>query len=260
MKNKTKKQLLREIEDLKEKYGIIEKEFLYAQKFESIAILAGGIAHDFNNILTGILGNISLAKLYAEEQSNVIEKLTEAERSVIRAKDLTHQILSFSGSGKPLKKIMTVSELIRDSASFAVRGSNVRCEFMLRDDMLAVEIDQVQFNQALQNIIINALQAMPEGGTITIIGENIDVSEGNSIKLPEGRYVRISIRDTGAGIPEEHLQKIFDPCFTTKKRGSGFGLSIAYSIIRNHQGHISVESRIGEGTILHIYLPAAGAA
>lgn len=235
----------------------MEEELLKADKLGSLGILAGGIAHDFNNVLTAILGNITLAKMYAKPGDRVYERLTEAEKASLQAKDLTQQLLTFSRGGAPIKKIIPVSELLKDAALFALSGSNVRCEFTIPDDLWPVEIDEGQISQVINNLIINASQAMPEGGIIKIRAENMVVDAGQGLPLKEGRYVKISTEDQGIGILKEHLSKIFDPYFTTKRKGSGLGLTAAYSTIKKHNGYIDVKSKLGVGTTFFIYLPAS---
>jgi PAS domain S-box-containing protein len=234
----------------------MEEELVKAQKLESVSILAGGIAHDFNNILTAILGNISLGKMYDDlEKKN--SRLADAERACMQAKNLTQQLLTFSRGGAPIKKVSSMVELLKASATLALRGSNVRCEFSVPNDLWPAEVDQGQMNQVMSNIIINADQAMPDGGMITMQGENSIIEAEHGLPLQPGSYVEISIADQGIGIPEDGLPRIFDPYFTTKQTGSGLGLAVAYSIIRKHNGHISVESQTGVGTTFHIYLPAS---
>jgi PAS domain S-box-containing protein len=241
----------------------IEEELLRAQKLESLGVLAGGIAHDFNNLLTAILGNISLVKLYGNPEGKEYKRLTEAEKASLRARDLTQQLLTFSKGGAPVKKVTFIKELIRESASFAQRGSNVKCEFSIAENLWPLEVDEGQISQVINNLVINAQQAMPQGGVIKIIAENVSRGEQtihlgstvNGIQLKEGKYVRIMVEDHGIGILEEHLSKIFDPYFTTKQKGSGLGLAVTYSIIKNHDGYIGVESKLGVGTKLHIYIP-----
>ncbi|HSE83282.1 MAG TPA: response regulator [Thermodesulfobacteriota bacterium] len=233
----------------------IEEERLKIQKLESISTLAGGIAHDFNNMLTAILGNISLAKIRQNPEEKAYKRLIEAEKACLRASDLTQQLLTFSRGGAPVKKEAFIGELISETASFALRGSNVGCEFSIAEDLWPVEVDEGQINQVVHNLVINAEQAMPQGGVIKIKAENVAFDAQEGIPLREGRYVRITVEDEGIGIPQEYLSKIFDPYFTTKQKGSGLGLAVVYSIIKNHNGYIQVESEVGVGTKFYIYLP-----
>ncbi|MBL7067064.1 MAG: PAS domain S-box protein [Candidatus Marinimicrobia bacterium] len=235
----------------------IEKEAHRNQNLESIGILAGGIAHDFNNILTIILGNITLSKMYANPEDKVYKRLVEAEKGAMRAKDLTQQLLTFSKGGAPVKEASSVAEFLKESAAFALSGSNVKCIFSIPDDIWAVEIDKGQINQVFNNLVMNADQAMPEGGIIKISAENITITPENVLPLQQGQYIKFSFEDHGIGIPAHHLDKIFDPYFSTKTKGSGLGLASAYSIIRNHNGLITVESGLGAGTTFYIYLPAS---
>jgi len=233
----------------------MEEELLKTQKLESIGILASGIAHDFNNILTAILGNVSLAKMHWHPRE-VIERLTDVERALVRAKELTQQLLTFSKDRAPTVKTTSIARLLKESASFALSGSRAKCEFSLPGDLWVVEIDEGQISQVIDNIVINADQAMPEGGIVKVVAENVVIGTEDFLPLKAGNYVKVSIEDRGIGIPEENLQKIFDPYFTTKQKGSGLGLAVSHSIIKNHNGHIAVESRLGIGSTFHIYLPA----
>jgi PAS domain S-box-containing protein len=235
----------------------LEEELEKADKLESLGVLAGGIAHDFNNLLTGIMGNISLAIRRAEHGGDFLERLVEAEKASFRAKDLTQQLLTFARGGAPIKKLAAISSIVRDSATFALRGSNVLCQFSLPDDLWPVEIDEGQISQVLTKVVINADEAMPEGGTVKITAENTVIRAKRDLPLPRGKYLRISIKDTGIGIPEEHAKKLFEPYFTTKQKGRGLGLATAYSIIKKHGGHITASSKLGKGTTFDIYLPAS---
>jgi signal transduction histidine kinase/ActR/RegA family two-component response regulator len=235
------------------------EEILRVQKLESIGLLAGGIAHDFNNLLTALLGNISLAKTYAASDGKVIAKLEAAEKASYRARELTKQLLTFSRGGAPVKKVMNINELVRDSSMFSLRGANVRCNFMLPDDLWPVEVDPGQISQVVNNLIINADQAMPEGGIINVSTENVSLAPGNPMLVAPGQYVRIAFADQGHGIDPEDLPRIFDPFYTTKHKGSGLGLTTSFSIIKNHAGHITVESGSGSGTKFLVYLPASEA-
>jgi len=235
----------------------LEEERQQVEKLESIGTLAGGIAHNFNNLLTGILGNITLAQRYVEPGSQAADRLLEAEKASLRAKDLTQQLLTFSTGGAPVKKTASIAELLQESATFALRGSKVRCEFSLPDDLWPVEVDEGQMSQVITNLILNADQAMPGGGTINIRAENTVIKGKRDLPLPKGNYIKITVKDQGIGIPKKHLAKIFDPYFTTKQKGSGLGLATTYSIIKNHEGYITVESEVGVGTTFHIQLPAS---
>ncbi len=234
----------------------IEQGIMRAQKLESIAVLAGGIAHDFNNLLTGVLGNISLARMYTDPDK-VSERLLEAEKASLRGEELTRQLLTFSRGGTSLKETASIAEILKDSAILKLRGTNIRSEFSIPDNLWQVEVDPEQISQVIDSIVINARQAMPQGGTIRIQAENVIVEAGDAIPLKGGKYVRIFIQDQGIGIPKEHLGRIFDPYFTTKQKGSGLGLAASYFIIRNHGGYIATESQVGVGTTFYIYLPAS---
>jgi two-component system, cell cycle sensor histidine kinase and response regulator CckA len=235
----------------------MEEEILKSGKLESIGILAGGIAHDFNNILTAITGNISLAMRDIKPADAIFRRLSDAESACMRAKDLTYQLLTFSKGGAPIKKVVSLSEMIEVSSRLALAGSNVRCTLSMPDDLLPADVDEGQISQVINNLLINAVEAMPEGGVITVRAENLTISNDNAIPLAAGKYIKISIQDHGTGIRPGHLQNIFDPYFTTKQKGSGLGLAVCYSIVKKHDGHISVESELGSGTTFAIYLPAS---
>jgi PAS domain S-box-containing protein len=237
----------------------MEEELFKAQKLESIGVLAGGIAHDFNNLLTAILGNISLSKMFVTEGDKIYQKLAEAEKASLRARDLTQQLLTFSRGGAPVKKAAAITDIIRDSVSFTMSGSQAIYRFAMADDLWPVEVDEGQMSQVINNLILNADQAMPSGGIIEVGCSNLSVGKESMLPLRDGRYVVITIKDQGVGIPEEALPRIFDPYFSTKKDGKGLGLATVYSIVRNHEGHIAVTSAPGEGTTFTLYLPAAGA-
>jgi signal transduction histidine kinase/ActR/RegA family two-component response regulator len=244
------------IEDIGEK-KLLEGERLKASKLESIGILAGGIAHDFNNLLTAIVGNIALAKRYIDPQENAAKRLQEAEKALMRTRDLTQQLLTFSKGGEPVRRTVSITDIIRDSCTFALRGSNVKCQLDIAPDLWNSKVDTGQLSQVIQNLAINADQSMSEGGTVTVTASNETVEADNDLPVSKGRYVKISIADNGKGIPAEVIPKIFDPYFTTKEGGSGLGLSIVHSIINNHDGHIQVESQPGAGSTFLIYLPAS---
>jgi PAS domain S-box-containing protein len=247
--------LLLMVRDITER-KLAEAELLKASKLESIGTLAGGIAHDFNNLLTSILGNISLLMSHMDKTNPMFDKLAEAEKASLRARDLTQQLLTFSKGGSPVKRPSILGPLLRDASQFALSGSNVNPQFVIPEDIWIVEIDEGQMNQVINNIVINADHAMPEGGTVELMCENVTLNEKAVLPLRPGKYVRVKIRDTGIGIQKEHLEKIFDPYFSTKSKGFGLGLSTAYSIVKNHGGHITVESELGKGASFFIYLPA----
>lgn len=232
-----------------------EEDIIRASKLESLGTLAGGIAHDFNNLLTGIIGNVSLAKLLMNNDDRAFKILEDLEKASLRAKDLTKQLLTFSKGGAPVKKAASIAELIRESASFIVRGTNIKCVFDLPADLYTIEVDEGQMSQVIHNLIINSVQAMAAGGVIKISAGNCHI-DGSNPTLKKGEYIKISVRDTGHGIGEETLSRIFDPYFTTKAEGSGLGLATVYSIIKNHEGYITVESEVGGGTTFVIFLPA----
>ena len=235
----------------------MEMEMQKSQKLESIGILAGGIAHDFNNLLTIILGNTQLSQMMIKMGRDVGKYLQKIEDGVEQATSLTQQLLTFSKGGKPVKKIGSIADLIKETANLAICGLNERCVLNITDDLWTVEVDKGQITQVLNNLIINADQAMPDGGEIYVSAENVDSDSIDShYSLPKGKYIKISIQDQGIGIPSGQLVKIFDPYFTTKQKGSGLGLSVAYSIIEKHDGLITVNSELGVGTTFEIYLPA----
>jgi PAS domain S-box-containing protein len=235
----------------------LEDESLKAQKLESLSVLAGGIAHDFNNLLAGILGNVSFAKLLILDNHQALKRLNECENASLRARDLTSQLLTFARGGEPVRKLVSLPPLITDSANFALRGSNVLCRFDFSEDIRSIEADEGQLNQVINNLVINAHQAMPEGGEIVISARNVDVTPAQGLPLGEGRYVMIEVRDSGNGIAPGVLPRIFDPYFTTKSGGSGLGLASAYSIVKRHHGFIMAESSPGQGAVFRFYLPAS---
>ncbi|HXC62490.1 MAG TPA: ATP-binding protein, partial [Nitrospiria bacterium] len=226
-----------------------------ASKLESIGVLAGGIAHDFNNILTAIIGNLALAKMALGPENKVIPRLVESEKVVLRAQSLSQQLLAFSKGGKPVKQVMSVGKLLKESVVFALQGSNVHSEFSIPDDLWPIEADQGQITQVVHNIVLNAQQAMPTGGNIQIKAANFVVGSGAGLHLAAGDYVKIRFNDQGTGISQENLAKIFDPFFTTKPKGSGLGLASAYWIIQRHHGYIPIDSKLGAGTTVSVYLP-----
>ncbi len=235
----------------------LEEELQKIERLESVGVLAGGIAHDFNNILSAVLGNISLAKMAVDNPGIQTERIHEAEKAALRARDLTQQLLTFSRGGDPIRKSQSISDLLHEAATFALRGSNVRARIDIPDDLWPAIVDEGQISRVINNLIINADQAMPEGGSVTIKASNFMVEKEMALPIKPGRYLQIIVKDEGVGIPEEFVQRIFDPFFTTKQRGSGLGLASSFSIVQKHDGHITVESKTGVGTTFTIYLPAA---
>ena len=237
----------------------LEREILKTQKMESISILAGGIAHDFNNILTAILGNLSIAKIEINNKESTLGKIIDQTiKATYRANKLTKQLLTFSKGGTPVKKTISIKELIEETTNFALRGSKSRSFIRIAPDLWNVDIDEGQISQVINNIVLNADQSMPNGGNIIVEAKNIVIE--NTVEDPSlsgDFFVQISIMDQGIGIPDEYITKIFDPYFTTKQKGSGLGLSVCYSIIKNHGGRITVDSVSGQGSIFYIILPAA---
>ncbi len=234
----------------------METELARVERLDALGVLAGGIAHDFNNILTAISTNISMAQMFGNLEEEISKMLDDAEAASSRAKNLTQQLLTFSKGGLPVKNPIRISRLIKETSEFALSGSNVVCTYDLAENLKTVDADEGQISQVIQNLIINADQAIPGGGTIRILAENTRLEKGETVLAKEGEYIRISITDQGTGIPKKHLNRIFDPFFSTKYKGSGLGLSTVFSIVNNHGGQIQVSSEAGEGTTFTICLPA----
>ena len=247
--------LLGTYEDITQR-SAMEEDLARAQRLESLGILAGGIAHDFNNLLTGILGNITLSRSLLGSGEDISDRLKDAEFASLRARDLTMQLLTFAKGGEPIKKVVMFEHVLEQSANLSLRGSNVVCDFDIDENLWPVEIDEGQITQVLNNIIINSNQAMPEGGTIKIEAQNVNINDKSKINIDYGNYVKVTIKDEGIGIPTEYLSKVFDPYFSTKKDGHGLGLTSCYSIIKKHKGIIYVNSELGKGTDFIFYLPA----
>lgn len=243
--------------DMTEKRNI-EEELFKARKLDSLGVLAGGIAHDFNNLLTGIMGNISLAMVHVPHGEKTYMFLDNAEKASVRARELTQQLLTFAKGGAPVKKVVSLRDLVRESVSLVLHGSNVMGTVDIPDSIHAIEADEGQMSQVFHNIIINAKQAMPDGGTLTVTAQNENLNNANSMALPDGSYIRLSFTDQGCGIPNDDLKIIFDPYFTTKSSGNGLGLASVHSIINRHGGYIGASSVVGKGTTFTIYLPSIG--
>jgi PAS domain S-box-containing protein len=251
-----------DISDLKraeaENEGLIQR-LNQVQKLESLGIFAGGIAHDFNNLLGGIFGYLDMANAEKSEEKRRAY-LSKALGSIDRARSLTQQLLTFAKGGAPVKKVASLMPFLRETVLFALSGSSVSSAFDVQQGLWPCDFDANQIGQVLDNIVINAVQAMPFGGKIEIRAANASLTEGEHPMLAPGDYVRISIRDTGIGIPKEYLNRIFDPFYTTKPKGHGLGLSTSFSIIHRHNGCIDVESEPGAGSVFHVYLPASAEA
>ena len=242
----------------------LEAQLQRAERLESVGILASGMAHDFNNILTRILGNIDIAKDELQPGTDIYKILSEAEEGCKTAKELTQRFRSFTEEVEPKKEMESLGGPIKKWTNDALLGSVVKREFLIPEDLWLIECNKELMNQVIHNLMLNALEAMPEGGTVRVCAENITIDAEKrepGLSIKEGRYVRISIQDEGVGIPEEHLSRIFDPYFSTKERGiqqgMGLGLAIAYSVLEKHGGYIYVDSREGVGTTVYIYLPAS---
>ncbi len=235
----------------------LEKQLQQSQKMEAVGTLAGGIAHDFNNMLGIIIGNISYVLSSLQQGDELYEVLGDVQTASKQAQGLTHQLLTFSKGGAPIKKAADINKIIREAATFSTRGANSTCNFELSNDLWSSEVDEGQINQVINNLMINANQAMPNGGTITIRTENVNIDAESGIPLPSGQYIKILVEDQGVGVSEKHLSNIFEPYFTTKQKGGGLGLATTYSIIKKHDGHITVYSEIEKGTVFSIYLPAS---
>ena len=226
-------------------------------KLESLGVLAAGIAHDFNNLLGGLFGHLDLARAHLSPDSAPRLHLELAHEAYERAKALTGQLLAFAKGGAPVRKVSSLSSSVRQCAEFALSGSNVKVELELEAELWNAEFDENQLAQAFDNILINAKQAMPKGGTLRIFGKNVLAEQGPAVELAPGRYVKLSFTDRGPGISPAIVGRIFDPFFTTKAEGSGIGLTAAYAILKKHDGHIEVESQPGDGATFHVWLPAS---
>ncbi|MBI5326901.1 MAG: GAF domain-containing protein [Deltaproteobacteria bacterium] len=244
----------------------VEEELQRMQNIESIGVLSGGIAHDFNNLLTAILGNISLSKLYLSKKNispddNVFKRLAASEESCEHAKEITSMLITFARGGKPIKEPIEISKLLKETTTLLIPGDlHITCEFDIPAHLYPVKADKLQIKQVIKSIVANAIEAMPDGGIIRVKADNIEIGKKDNLQLKDEKYIKVSVEDSGVGIPEENLSKIFDPYFTTKEKGlhkgMGLGLSICYSIINRHEGLITVDSKVGVGTTFHFYLPA----
>ncbi|OGQ95597.1 MAG: hypothetical protein A2521_07925 [Deltaproteobacteria bacterium RIFOXYD12_FULL_57_12] len=245
--------IFREVTDRKR----LEEERIRHQKLESLGMLAGGIAHDFNNILMVIMGNLNLASRSLSEDDPIRKHLLATEKATLRARDLTLQLLTFAKGGAPIRRTTSIAALLRDSTEFVSHGANVKCVLELADDLQPVNADAGQLGQVVQNLVLNAFQAMPHGGVATISARNRVISEHDRLPLKNGHYVEILVQDQGPGIPAQDIPRLFDPYFTTKAKGQGLGLAVVHSIVTKHDGLITVQSIPGEGSVFFVFLPVA---
>jgi len=237
----------------------LEEELFKARKLESLGVLAGGLAHDFNNILTAIIGNISLIKLRMGNNCppKLHELLEKAEAASVRAQGLTQQLLTFSKGGAPVRKTTSIQDLVVQTTEFTLRGSNIKYEFFFPEELWPAEVDEGQISQVINNLVINSMQAMPNGGKLWINGKNIVINTKTNLPLEPGPYVELSFKDTGHGMSKEVMDSVFDPYFSTKKKGSGLGLASVFSILKKHNGYITVNSKINYGSTFTFYLTAS---
>lgn len=237
-----------------EKRKKMETELLKTSKLESISVMAGGIAHDFNNFLAGIAGNIEVAIMYSNSEK-VTELLNKAHMVTLKAKAVTTQLLTFSKTQKPKKSLVNINDIVTNCADFTVRGTSIKCEFSINASTSITSADEGQITQVITNIILNSIQAMPDGGIIKLSTSNVTYEENRDLLKKCETYIKISIVDSGIGIDEKNIDKVFDPYFTTKSKGSGLGLASAYSIVNNHDGVITIDSGSGRGTTVNVFLP-----
>ena len=239
----------------------LEARLQQAQKMEALGSLAGGVAHDFNNLLTAIIGNIELSQIYARSHEKISKNLSRARDACKRAKNLTKQFITFAKSSHSGKRTNSIAKLIQYSGNFAISGTRTKCEFSIPEDLFYVDFDGEQMKQVITNLVSNASEAMNGQGTVEIRAHNVYPDPENSDPVDQRKQIEICIRDHGVGIAPQVLSKIFDPYFSSKEmvtqKGMGLGLSICYSIIEDHKGHIEVDSEIGTGTAFKIYLPAS---
>ena len=237
-----------------------EQEIFKARKLKAVGVFAGGIAHDFNNLFQRIIGNIPLARTYRRKERRAIGLIGNLEKDVDESKELNRRLLTFSPWVEPYKQLTRIESFIKVAFSFPLSSSHISIQFDFQDALYPVDVDRIQINQVFYNLAINAKEAMPDGGTLTVRAKNVNLSAKDDLPLREGRYIQISVKDQGAGIPDENLSKIFDPYFTTKEMATendrGLGLAICRAIIKKHEGLITVESGPDKGSTFTVYLPA----
>jgi len=251
------KHLEQQVEERTAELEEARSELLRVQNLKSLGLLAGGIAHNFNNALTAILGHIQIARMASNSDGKVFRNLELAEKACFDAQSLTRELLTFADGGGPVKKVASLKDLIWSTVQ-GIKVEGVEITYALAPDLLEVKIDPGQISQVVANLVLNACQAMPQGGIIQVEAKNVDLTSDDRLPLAEGSYIRFSVTDHGMGIEEDALPNVFDPFFSTKESGHGLGLATAFSIIKNHDGHITVESKPGVGTRFDVYLPAAG--
>ena len=234
----------------------MEEALLRMEKLESLGVLAGGIAHDFNNILAAVIGYLSLASSCMDNPGRLGDHLERAQQAALRARDLTHQFITFAKGGTPVKEVASIADVVRQAADLSVRGTSIVVRFDVAADLRLAEFDAGQMSQVCHNLFINAIQAMPRGGTIRVTIANAQIDPMDRVPLAQGAYVRVDVADEGVGIPDKHLGRIFDPYFSTKENGSGLGLATAHSIVRRHGGHIGARSTLDKGCTFTFFLPA----
>jgi signal transduction histidine kinase len=249
------------LEDITERKRA-EEELTRIGKLESLGLFADGVAQDFDGLLSAMLRSIFLAKLSVPEGDRELEEiLSTAEKAGLQAKELAHWLITFAKGGYPLRQVAPIARLVKEAVNSILSGSDIECRFSIADDLWPSEVDEGQVRMAVQNIVLNARDAMPRKGTIHIAAGNETIGKKSRIPLAEGHYLKLSIRDQGIGISKENLPRVFDPYFTTKdakgRKGIGLGLSVCQSIVKNHKGLITLESEVGRGTTVHVYLPAA---
>jgi two-component system, cell cycle sensor histidine kinase and response regulator CckA len=240
----------------------LSEEVNRIRNLEAIGILAGGLAHDFNNVLNIVYGNVSFAKMLVEEGSEIAESLTDAEEACERASELGVRLRAISQGGLPVSEPIVLAAIVECAAESTFGGGDIAHAITVAGDLLPLEADPRQVRQMVENILLNAKEALGGGGTVTIDIANFRSDGKTGLPLASGDYIRMKIQDSGPGIPEGNLVKIFDPYFSTKdtysQKGMGLGLPICNAILKRHLGHIQVESGAGSGSCVTVYLPAAG--
>jgi len=244
---------LRDVTDRKR----VEEERLTTDKLESLGTLAGGIAHDLNNLLTVISGNIGLAQIEAPgSPANLLSFLSRAGEAAQHAAQLSNQLLTFSKGGTPLKRVVSISDLVTQAAEFALHGSNLRSDLDIQAGLWRSAVDPAQIEQVINALVINAREAMPRGGIVRVSARNLEIDANSGFLIRPGRYVKVQVADNGGGIENRLVTKIFDPYFTTKSTGTGLGLSISYSVVKKHGGLLHLEHTSADGSTFTFYLPA----